>query len=141
MLNRKPLLLIWISVLIILSSTQCKKDKKENRVYVDFTIDLTSIQYSDLNASGGWMYLNGGENGILVYRSIDDFYAYDRTCTLRSDSCKPIEMDKKNFFFPYDTKCKSSYSILDGTPHTGPSTRPLIIYHTSFDGHYLRVYN
>lgn len=132
-------------IILLITSIQifdsCKKNDNVSTVYVDFTIDVTSYQYSDLDHDGGYVYVTGGENGLLIYRSINVFYIYDRQCTLRSDSCRQLVMDKSNLY-AIDTKCKSKYLILDGSPDgTGPSKKPLIRYHSNFDGRLLHVYN
>ena len=137
---RKILPLISFSAIIIFFGTTCKKDSSNSAPPTSFYIDVTSIQYSALDHDGGYMYLTGGYKGILVYRSINDFYAYDRLCTLKSDSCLPVVMDKSNLF-AIDTKCKSKYLILDGSPNSGPSKYPLIKYQTTFDGQFVHVFN
>jgi hypothetical protein len=141
MLKITKFLLIIAVIAIALLNDSCKKNDNNSTAYVNFTIDITSIQYSELDHDGGYVYVTGGENGILIYRSINDFYIYDRTCTLRSDSCKQIVMDKSNLY-AVDNGCKSKYIILDGSPDgTGPSKKPLMRYHYTFDGMLLHVYN
>ena len=135
-MKNRVLISIFIFICITVFIYGCKKDNKNNAPYVDFYIDLTSIQYSALNHNGGYMYLTGGFQGILVYRLTEDtYYAYDRQCTLKSDTCHPLIIDNTGFY-AFDTKCKSKYLIIDGygAPQSGPSKVPLIHYQAIYDG-------
>lgn len=144
LMKRFHFLFLLLYVMFVLSS--CKKDNDNSdsnlpHAYVNFYMDLNSVIYMDLNKDGGYIYVTGGVKGIIIYRSINEFYAYDRLCTLRSDTCKILEMEK-NGFYCFDSSCKSKFLILDGSPEaSGPAKIPLIKYKTSFDGRYLHVYN
>src|SRR5687768_13292985 len=68
-----PALLVCIS---------CGKDRGViPNVLVDLTVNINNPGYINLTAVGGWMYMNGGSRGIVVYRySPDEFNAFDRHC-------------------------------------------------------------
>jgi hypothetical protein len=149
MIKKNNIFLLFISMVLLLTLNNCKKDKAPTsngktmpHAYVNFWIDLTSISYSALNNIGGYVTVSGGVNGILIYRSSNDEYmAFDRQCTLLSDSCVQLTVDKSGLYI-VDTKCKSKFIILDGAPDPkSPSQIPLLRYQTSNDGVNLHVYN
>ncbi len=144
MLIKNRLIFFLICLAIVFSVSNCKKDKssKDGNAYVNFYIDVSSTQYMTLNNIGGYVYVTGGANGIIIYRlGNEDYLAFDRTCTLRSDSCQLLTVDKSGLYI-VDIKCKSKFIILDGTPDAkSPSQVPLLRYHTAFDGQNLHIYN
>ncbi len=144
--KRGYIFVCFILIIVSVFFANCRKDKEDNTqvptVYVDIYLDLNSTQYTELNSVGGWVYLTGGYQGILVYRSsMEEFMAYDRTCTLQSDSCLRITVENSGLMV-IDSACGSQFIILDGTPaQEGPATIPLKRYRTSFDGITLHIYN
>ena len=95
-----------------------------------------------IQAIGGWMYVNGGVNGILVYRkSNEEFVALERTSThLPNDAKARVVVQSDNFTLE-DTVSKSRWRIFDGTVTQGPATWPLRLYGTTYDGNVLRITN
>ena len=143
-----------MALAITLSS--CKKNKNDviPDVYVDFTLDLNDPEFVNLNALGGadtidartnnWGISAAGynNNGIIIYRGPDEFYAYDRTCphdyVVNSLSIK-VKID---FTLAVCPKCGTTYALAaNGTPASGIGRYPLKNYRTSFDGRYVRVWN
>jgi len=124
----------------------CKKDPNSTvpDIYVEFTIDINSTQYIDLNTVGGYVYVTGGINGIVIRRNeINEFVAFDRTCTYHVKENRQIFVEE-NGLYAGDTICGSRYLLLNGLPHEdGPSKAPLKQYRTSYDEltGYLRVSN
>lgn len=111
------------------------------RVPVDFTIYPNDITYYRLNTYGGYEYLTGGVNGIIVYR-LDEwtFFAYDRACPYdfeEADSWLYVAPDGLRLV---DSLCGSTFNILDGSVLSGPSRWPARKYNTRFDGMRLRIY-
>lgn len=108
---------------------------------VDITISIGDPNYYMLNHDGGYLYLTGGVNGIIVYRMLDQFKAYDRACPYdwaNSDSWLWYEPSELTI---HDSCCGSRFNIIDGTVINGPAKHPLRYYRTSFDGMLLRIYN
>ena len=134
-------LLLFTSVIFVASS--CKKDDTEDiaQYYVDFTIFINEPAYINLNAIGGWMYINAGTKGIIIYRrSQTEFTALERNCTYDPNaSCSIVEV--LSGISAIDSCCTSRFSIFDGSVMNGPATRPLYQYRTTFDGVALRVFN
>ncbi len=121
-----------------------KKDDVVPNVYVNFTIDLSSIQYSKLNIIGGYIYVTGGVNGILIYRNgQNEFYAYDRTCTYHTEENRKIFVQESDKIFAIDTVCGSRFFLLDGSPEKGPAKAPLRKYSADYieASNMLHVYN
>lgn len=109
---------------------------------VDFTIYPNDAMYYQLNNYGGYVYLTGGVNGIIVYR-IDawNFNAFDRACPHdfgNPDSWLYVAPDGLRLV---DSLCGTTYNILDGNVLSGPSQYPARRYNTRFDGVRLRIYS
>lgn len=120
---------------------------------LDITIMPNSTIFSELNAVGGWMYLNESHGveppsrGVIVYRAdLDLFYAFERTPPFKPDSCcnstkticTSLVVD-----FPYilDTCTNCKYLILDGSSISGPSSMPLSQYVTEYNGNLLYIHD
>ncbi len=144
MRNRSIRVLTISVVLLLCCFSSCKKDEKEYipNVYVNFQIDPNSTMYLGLNQVGGWSYLTGGVSGIVVYRESQEvFKAYDRACPYDYDvEGSLVEMDPSGLTL-IDSLCGSRYIITDGSVLSGPTSRGLKAYRTSYDGRLLFVYN
>lgn len=103
-------------------------------VPVDIYINTTLPAYSNLNIIGGWVYVSGGNDGIIVYRqTYESIVAYERRCTYELPaSCGFGVVDSANFFVECDCD-GTKYSIFDGTVMEGPAPFALYQYRTSFD--------
>ena len=157
MVIRSKIVIFLFMVTSVVLMISCKKSKYDviPDVYVDFTIDLNDPEFFVLNAgtnskivtsaTNNWGTRSAGYdgNGIIVYRStMDEFYAYDRTCpydyAVNSLSIK-VNTDFLNAICP---KCSTNYSLeMGGTPISGIGKYPLKNYKTSFNGQYVRVWN
>jgi hypothetical protein len=122
----------------------CDKEKRERvpNIYVNFTIDITSGQYTELQLIGGWIYVTGGYRGIILYRNtLEEIVAMDRTSTY-----KPETLGNQVFVEPgspiaVDTAGGMRYLLMDGSVIEGPVSIPLKRYRTTFNGMMLSVYN
>lgn len=109
-------------------------------------IDPESTEYFDLNTGRrGWVYLHGGNRGILVVRNAgyenttDAFFAFERSCVAKG--CKGIvEMDESNVLIVCPD-CKSTFLTYEGLPVSGKAKRALYAYRTFYDGIYLYIKN
>jgi len=120
----------FVLLLNILLFTACDENKNPiPNVYVDIYIDLTDPLYYDLQSVGGYVYITGGVNGILIYRSSsDDFNAYERTCPYDPD-CGRVTVDDASLNAVDTVCCKSEFSLLlDGAVSQGPAKFPLKFY-------------
>ena len=123
--------------------TSCEKRNDDIPIVrVDIFILTTQPAFAALNAIGGWVYLNGGVRGIIVYRSSQlDFVALDRNCTFDPNaSCATVHVESNNIAAA-DTCCGSRFQLLGGLVLNGPATVGLKQYNTTFDGTTLHIFN
>lgn len=124
--------------------TACKKEREVTvpLVNVDITVNLNLPEYNALQVVGGWAYLIGGSEGIVVYRkSMDEFSALDRHCTYQSaEQCK-VTVDDSHVMARDTMCCQSAFLLMDGSVVQGPASIGLKQYHTTFNGTVLRIFN
>ena len=138
-------ILLLISSVLIISAISCKKDKVQQdtipNVSVDFQINLNNPDYQNLSLDGGFAYVNGGYNGIMIYRENSKTYkAIERAFTYQpSSDCAIITMDISQLFI-VDTCCKSQFDF-NGNVISGVAPFNLKLYQTSLSDNYLRVTN
>lgn len=101
------------------------------------TIYPNDPSYFKIHAVGGWMYIPGGINGIIVYRkaqnSAADFVAIERTSSYLPSDVSAIAKVQSDNFSLKDTVSGSKWQIIDGAVMTGPATLPLRVYSTLYD--------
>jgi len=145
--NRAKILFSMIFIFAALFFSNCDKDDSVSPVpnkYINIYINPNSTQYINLNTVGGWVYLTDGVGGkgLIVYRiGIDEFKAFDRTCTYDADLTDAIVEVEPSGITVIDSLCGSRYILLDGSVATGPATIPLKEYRTTYDGNLLHIYN
>jgi len=136
--------LLFSSLVIALLSVSCKKESTTGvpPVQLDVSININLPEYADLQVVGGWVYLTGGSQGLIVYRkNQDEFSALDRHCTFQPENLCHVIVDESGVIARDTACCHSAYLIMDGQPTEGPSSFPLKAYHTTFNGTMLRIYN
>ncbi len=138
-------LLLIPSFLLFLLSASCRKSNQAvPYVPVDLYINVSLPLYSNLNVVGGWVYINGGSKGLIVYRqTTETFMAYDRHCTYNIDNpCGAASVDSTNLTISCDCD-GSQYQIYDGAVINGPATYSLHQYRTSYNpaNNTLHIYN
>jgi nitrite reductase/ring-hydroxylating ferredoxin subunit len=139
--KRLPFLLLPLAVLLVNS---CKKENQTGvpPVQLDVTINVNLPEYADLQVPGGWAYLTGGSQGLIVYRkSTDEFVAMDRHCPYQTENLCRVFVDESEVQARDSACCHSAFLLFDGSVTTGPSTFPLKTYHTIFNGTTLRIYS
>lgn len=111
-------------------------------VPVDISIYPGDPLYFPVQSIGGWKYINGGINGIIIYRkSNEEFVAVERTSSyLPNNASAKVKVHTDNFTLR-DTISGSKWQIIDGTITNGPAIWPLRLYGTTFDGSVLRIRN
>mgnify|MGYP006166077789 CR=1 FL=1 len=69
-----------IYILFIFTILSCgNSDNYIQNVYVNFEIDLSLSEFSDLNSLGNSIIVSGGNKGIIIYRYANyEFKIYDR---------------------------------------------------------------
>ena len=136
-----------ISILFLLVTVSvfsfCKKKNQtvqDNIAYqtVNITIYPNDPLYFKLQTAGGWVYINGGVNGIIVYRKTTtntpvDFVAVERTSTaLPNDPDARVKVQSDNFTLK-DTISGAKWQIFDGAVISG-APQGLRLYNAIFDG-------
>ena len=124
--------------------SNCKKNNDDRVPYVPVNVVLNTSDplFVRLNAPGGWVYINGGSRGIVIYRlSLDDFRAYDRHCTYQpTDACGKVSVNASQIM-AVDSCCGAEFVLTDGSVAKQPASRPLTQYTTSYDGNRLLITN
>ena len=111
-------------------------------VLVNIDLNLNNIEAQPLQLDGGFVLLEGGVRGIIVYRVAEGQYvAFERNCTYEpTRACATVEVDDSGFFMV--CPCNgSTYSFPDGLPTGGPATIRLKQYQTFIDGNFLLIRN
>lgn len=138
-----PIFWFLLAFVIVISSSSCKKDEKNDvaQFYVDFTLYMNEPSNIALNSVGGWVYVNAGTKGIIIYRRApSEFTALERNCTYDPNAtCAIVQV--LSGITSIDSCCTSRFSIFDGSVLNGPATQPLYQYRTFYDGNALRVSN
>ena len=127
-----------------LSLSNCQRTPSEHlvpNVRVDIELSTNLPQYNNLNFINGWVYLDGGYNGIVAYRVDNErVVAYDRQAPYNvSEKCR-VQVDTGSTYCT-DTCSGSQWLLLDGQVLKGPASQPLRNYQTSFDGSNLIITN
>ena len=109
---------------------------------VDISINVNNPAYIDVSVPGGWLYLSGGSQGLIVYRaSPDEFVVMDRHCPYQPAEYCRVFVDDSEIIARDSACCHSAFSIVDGSVVQGPAALNLQRYNTSFNGTTLRIYN
>jgi len=131
-------------ILCAVSLSECRQRYQEHRVpnvVVNVDIDLNLPQYNNLNFIGGWVYLDGGSNGLIVHRSTQEVLAaYDRQAPYLVEERCQIFVDTGGTTCT-DECSESQWLLFDGQLVKGPASLPLRQYVTSFDGNRLSIRN
>jgi nitrite reductase/ring-hydroxylating ferredoxin subunit len=122
----------------------CKKRKNTAIPYIPVNIYIypSDPNFNKINTPGGWVYLNGGSRGIIVYRrSNEEFVAYDRHCTYDTENpCGQVEVTSSQIS-AIDSCCMSEFVLTDGSVIKSPATVPLQAYQVSYNGNELHIFN
>ena len=133
-------------ILVLLIFLSCNKENNNNSTVPNQTVNITIYpgdpQFAaTIGVPGGWVYLTGGNKGIIVYRKTNtDFAAYERTCTYDPNNSARLKVLSDNVSIQ-DTVCNSKFLILDGSVTQGPAAAALKTYACDFDGNALHIYN
>ena len=108
----------------------CKKDSNSTnvpKVYVDLYLNLALPSYTALNTPTNYVYVSGGNRGIIVYSiSNQSFIAFDRNCTYDPDASTATVQVQGNNITAIDSVCGSKFQITDGSVTHGPATHSLV---------------
>ena len=131
-----------LSILFILSTCNTKDDYIQE-VYVDIIVDLNLPEYSNLQASGNSIFIEGGVEGIIIYHGVgNDYKVYDRNCSYEpSLSCSQI--DSVDAGIAYCGCCPSAFLLSNNANVlNSPALLPLKAYNRSLgNNNLLRIFN
>jgi nitrite reductase/ring-hydroxylating ferredoxin subunit len=135
----------WIFLLLIFIFS-CKKDTIDSSIpfrQVNLLIYPNDPAYFDISSPGGHVYINGGYNGIIIYRfNQEEFRVFDRACPYDPlETCARVHFDSQGDVLVKDTCCLSRFQVIDGSVVSGPAAQPLKPYNHSYDGNVLHIYN
>ena len=141
------IIFIFLGSMLLLGS--CKKENMNQQLGIPYvTVDryvlLNDPNSLSLNAVGGFLYLDAGSRGIVIYhRTYDEFVAFDRHCTYNtSDACGTVSLDSTTNVIMNCACCTSKFSLIDGSVLNGPSTKGLLQYHAQISAPgTLHIYN
>lgn len=124
---------LLIVVILLFSATQCNKQEPVPFVFVNFELNIYDPDFSALQTVGGYVHLNGGYKGIIIYRrSFEEFMAYDRSCTYQPmEPCEVVTVDEKSGMYAKCDCCGSKFMLYDGMVGKGPASRALLQYEAS----------
>ena len=134
---------------VVLLSWGCKKNNATVVPYVpvDININVNLPEYNALASVGGWAYITGGSEGLIVFRkSLDAFTAMDRNCPVQpQDLCK-ITVENNNILAVDTFCCHCSFLLQDGSLVSNPNSVNgagigLKLYNTTFNGTNLHIFN
>ena len=139
---------IVASVLVLagtcILSTSCGSDMSDEPIpevpFDPIVINLNLPAYVRARPEGGYVYLDGGIRGIILYhQSATTYIAFERNCSFNpNDACATVDVHSSTLYM-VDTCCNSSFSFPDGEPNGGPASRPLLQYRTSLRGSELTI--
>ena len=132
-----------IYILFIFTILSCgNSDNYIQNVYVNFEIDLSLSEFSDLNSLGNSIIVSGGNKGIIIYRYANyEFKIYDRNCSYEPNlACSYIDSINSSLAF---CGCCSSAFLLDqdGSAANSPALLPLKQYNYVLNNSLLRIFN
>ena len=138
------ILKLAFAMILVLTFAHCNKNNANNVIpnaLVDVTINIYEPSSFQLQPIGGWIYANGGSNGLLIYHAnLDEYLCYDRHSTYNVNDWCQVSVDSTNFKL-IDPCSNSEFSIFDGSAIKGPATIPLKRYPVTFDGTYISIRN
>lgn len=140
----KQLLAFFTFGVILLNTSSCTRRNPSGIPYVPVNLQLTvsNPQWIKLQAVGGWEYIGGGSQGIIVFRaSAEEFKAFDRHCTFQVDEYCQLSVDNTGNRAVDVDCCESKFLLFDGAPIEGPANLGLHQYNTSFNGNTLWITN
>ena len=135
-------IVFYILIILFIFSTCNTKDDYIQEVYVDIIVDLNLPKYSDLQASGNSIFIEGGVEGIIIYHGVGNYYkVYDRNCSYEpSRSCSQI--DSVDAGIAYCGCCTSAFLLSnEASVLNSPALLPLKKYYWTLSGSQMHISN
>ncbi len=130
------------AIVIGLLATACRQENQFLDplpfVFVNEQVFVNELRAQPLTLPGGFIYINGGLKGIIVYRrGQGDFVAVERQspvvpgCQVKADASR---------LFLRDT-CSNSQFTFEGQVSSGPASANLRQYRVNYDGTRILITN
>ncbi len=132
---------LLINLVVIFLFFSCNKDNQYPLpdIGVREYVNTNNAEYINLKVPGGVVAIDGGINGIIIYRiSETSFGVFERTCPHQPELNCAVVGEGATAKCPC---CGSTYSLIDGNLIDGPSNWPLRPYNYDFDGAVLWIIN
>ncbi|PCJ82738.1 MAG: hypothetical protein COA49_01355 [Bacteroidetes bacterium] len=132
-----------IGAFLLMQSTCDQNNQNIPYVPVNFDINLNLPAYNSLNYPGEHLILQGGSQGLIIYRyTLDEFVVLDRHSTFDvALNCK-VSVESDGITLSDHVDCSDSkWIIIDGSVMQGPAVLPLHRYRTNWNPPILSVYN
>ncbi len=138
----RRLLYCLFFILPVLSSceTEIGADTIPPITFDDIFVNLSLPEYNDL-ITKGYMYIPSGgrSRGIILYRSGNNYLAYERTCSyLPYEATSIVDVNVAGTAMT-DYSCNSVFNFQTGFPEAGPAINALQQYRTILDGGFLTI--
>ena len=134
--------LVFSFYLLVFCFASCNPETRCDTPMGDATCQLDLMQYDNLSNVGGYEYLVGGYQGIVVIRlGLEQYVAYERTCP-HDHGRLSVSKDYAGSVLECP-KCHSCFiADLDGIPLDGSQTScPLYQYSTHYSAGTLYISN
>ena len=140
-MRRFSIILLLPTFLLFSSCEEQIPDQIIPFAFVSEDINLTNLQYINLQNIGGFVYHDAGYKGIIIYNEGSGVYkAFERACPYDPrSSCDPVAVDGSSLFLKHEC-CNSSFNF-NGNPTGGPASLDLLRYAVFVDGNYLKIRN
>lgn len=142
---KTPRPLHWLGVGLVaglLTQARCN-DPQQFIPYVpvDFSVNVNLPAYIDLSVPSGHVLVNGGSQGIILYRyTLDQFVALDRHATADIPANCRVEVAEDGLILT-DPCSNSEWLIIDGSVIAGDAVYPLHRYGTQWNDPILHIFN
>jgi nitrite reductase/ring-hydroxylating ferredoxin subunit len=120
---------IGLLVMLVMCCMACAKtgDVVPN-VGVSFQASLSDPRLAALKTTGGAVVIDGyGVAGLIIYRSVYGYVAYDRCSSYQPQNRCAVTLDNPSLTAT-DPCSGSKFSLTDGSPVKAPATRSLKQY-------------
>ncbi len=117
--------------LLVLSCRDRNNVLQEQSFYIQFNINEPA--YFDLTVPTGWIYYNGSNVDLIVYRQTPEvIVAYDARSTYNIEDNCYVEVTEDGVFAE-DPCSGSKWLLYDGSVSEGPASRALLEYEVEFN--------
>ena len=127
-------------IFTLLSFGCMKDDTGIPNIIVDIRVPIHSPELVNLQAPTGFVFLNGGVAGIVVYNTGNGYVAYDRCSTVNPEERCRVELDNTGYNL-VDRCSGAMFFIATGAPAKPPAKHGLKRYSAGVSNGMLHIRN